>query len=265
LDPPLAPMDLRGRYFPAGAEPNGQLSVVGNSGLTALFSPNDEQSRRIQDRIAHLARQEKENLVLAETNKRLSNALVDDINNSSSLPSGSGKKQSKKMKLTAQSIDGRLNEMLSLVQDLRDKWEKASDKLEKEKQERERDVQSLSTQLDKESDKLEKEKQEREMDVKSLSTQLDKERADRKEDVEALRRVTLLITPLHLRVLLDLARQKVLEHLNCASWDDLRENKSVYELAGNIYSVLSCVPTITFVVLATLPHILRGRRRSERR
>jgi hypothetical protein len=62
-----------------GAEPNDQLSVVGNSGLTALFSPNDEQSRRIQDRITHLARQEKENLVLAETNKRLSNALVDDI------------------------------------------------------------------------------------------------------------------------------------------------------------------------------------------
>ena len=62
------------------------------------------------------------------------------------------------MKLTAQSIDGRLNEMLSLVQDLRDK--------------------------------LEKEKQDRERDVKSLSTQLDKERADRKEDVEALQRVS---------------------------------------------------------------------------
>ena len=70
------------------------------------------------------------------------------------------------MKLTEQSIDGRLNEMLSLVQDLRDKLEKASDKLEKEKQERERDV-------------------------KLLSTQLEKERADRKEDVEALRRVSL--------------------------------------------------------------------------
>jgi hypothetical protein len=69
------------------------------------------------------------------------------------------------MKLTAQNIDGRLNEMLSLVQDLRDK-------------------------LEKESDELEKEKQDRERDVKSLSTQLDKERADRKEDVEALRRVS---------------------------------------------------------------------------
>ena len=87
------------------------------------------------------------------------------------------------MKLTAQSIDGRLNEMLSLVQDLRDK-------LEKEKQDRERDVKSLSTQLEIESDKLETEKQDRERDVKSLSTQLDKERADRKEDVEALQRVS---------------------------------------------------------------------------
>jgi hypothetical protein len=54
--------------------------------------------------------------------------------------------------------------------------------------------------------------------------------------------VTLLITPLHLRVLLDLARQKVLEHFDCASWEDLRENKSVYQLAGDIYSMLSNVP-----------------------
>ena len=38
-------------------------------------------------------------------------------------------------------------------------------------------------------DKLEKEREDRERDVKSLSTQLDKERADHKEDVEALQRV----------------------------------------------------------------------------
>jgi hypothetical protein len=76
-----------------GAKPNDQLSVVGNGGLTALFSPNDEQSRRIQDRIAHLAHQEKENLVLAETNKRLSNALVDDIKTPSNLASGSRKSE----------------------------------------------------------------------------------------------------------------------------------------------------------------------------
>jgi hypothetical protein len=56
------------------------------------------------------------------------------------------------------------------VQDLRDK-------LEKEKQDRRVE--------------MEKERQDHERDVKSLSTQLDKERAHRKEDVEALRRVSL--------------------------------------------------------------------------
>ena len=75
-------------------------------------------------------------------------------------------------------------------------------------------------------------------DVKLLSTQLDEERANRKEDAEAFRGVSpyvrviiqltvtttghaaqggLLITPLHLHVLLDLARQKVLEHVDYAS------------------------------------------------
>jgi len=247
-------MDLRGRYFPAGAEPNDQLSVIGNSGLTALFSPNDEQSHRIQDRITHPARQEKENLVLAETNKRLSNALVDDIKTTSNLASGSGKKQSKKTKPSEQDIDGRLNEMLGIIQDLRDKLEKEKqdrhDQLEKERQirrgELEKKKQNRREELEKERqdrrEELEIEREARDKDVKSLFTQLDEERANRKEDMEALRRVTLLITPLHLRVLLDLARQKVLEHFDCASWEDLCENKSVYQLAGNIYSMLSNVP-----------------------
>ena len=76
-----------------------------------------------------------------------------------------------------------------------------------------------------------------------------------------------------------LARQKDLEHVDCASWEDLRENKSVHKLAGNIYSrlpnihncqvwrkpILFYVPTITYVVLAMLPHILQSRRMLEQR
>jgi hypothetical protein len=67
------------------------------------------------------------------------------------------------------------------------------------------------------------------------------------------------------------ARSLVLEHFNCASWEDLHENKSVYKLASNIHSMFlnipncpsaeaaaSCVPTITFIILA-LPHILHVR------
>ena len=106
--------------------------------ITVLFSPNDEQSRRIQDRITHLAKQEKENLVLAETNKRWSNILVDDIKNLSNLASGSAKSEfhhlnrglhtyrsispesSKKTKPAGHDIDDRLNEMLDLIQDLSD-------------------------------------------------------------------------------------------------------------------------------------------------
>src|ERR1700734_4137305 len=48
--------------------------------------------------------------------------------------------------------------------------------------------------------------------------------------------------PLHLCGLLDLARQKVLEHFNCASWEDPHENKRVYELASNIYRMLLNIP-----------------------
>jgi hypothetical protein len=48
--------------------------------------------------------------------------------------------------------------------------------------------------------------------------------------------MTLLITPLHLRVLLDQARRKVLDVLNCETWEDLRENKSALLLADEIYA-----------------------------
>jgi hypothetical protein len=54
--------------------------------------------------------------------------------------------------------------------------------------------------------------------------------------------VTLLITPLHLHVLLDLARTKVLELVNSESWEDLRQNQTVYDLAPRIHSLLADVP-----------------------
>jgi predicted RNase H-like nuclease (RuvC/YqgF family) len=75
----------------------------------------------------------------------------------------------KKLKPSDKDIDGRLNEMLGIIQDLRDK-------LEKERQDR--------------HEELEIEREARDKDVKSLRTQLDEERANRKEDVEALRRVS---------------------------------------------------------------------------
>ncbi|KAG2028967.1 hypothetical protein BDR03DRAFT_976176 [Suillus americanus] len=48
----------------------------------------------------------------------------------------------------------------------------------------------------------------------------------------------MLLVPLHLRVLLDLARKKVLEHLGYETWEELRDTRSVYQLADNIFNDL---------------------------
>jgi len=70
--------------------------------------------------------------------------------------------------------------MLSIIQDLRDKLEKEKqdrhDQLEKERQDHHKE-------LDIEREACDK-------DVKLLSMQMDEERANRKEDMEALRRVS---------------------------------------------------------------------------
>ena len=52
----------------------------------------------------------------------------------------------------------------------------------------------------------------------------------------------MLITPLRLRVLLDLARQKVLEALKSNSWEDLRENRNIQQLVDFVYWRLYNVP-----------------------
>jgi hypothetical protein len=48
----------------------------------------------------------------------------------------------------------------------------------------------------------------------------------------------MLLVPLHLRVLLDLARKKVLEHLGHETWEELRASCSVYQLADTIFNGL---------------------------
>src|SRR5882724_448602 len=112
------------------------------------------------------------------------------------------------MPTAALDLDGRLKEMMGFIQGLRENLGKETNAREE------------------------------------LHRQLTKERAERREDVEALRQVrflfnfshrlahdfrqvTLLITPLHLRVLLDKARQKILNHIKCDTWEDLRQDKSI--------------------------------------
>ncbi|KAG1858239.1 hypothetical protein C8R48DRAFT_715787 [Suillus tomentosus] len=71
-------------------------------------------------------------------------------------------------------------------------------------------------------------------DLASVRNDLNAARVKHSQDVEALKEVTMLLVPLHLRVLLDLARKKVLEHLGHDTWEDLRASRSVYQLADTI-------------------------------
>jgi hypothetical protein len=105
---------------------------------------------------------------------------------------------------------------------------------------------------------LQKEKSDRKAEVEALKNELQKERRDRKDDLEALRQVlrnsrhyllpltirnqvTCLLTPLHLRVLLDLTRQKILHALSYDTWEDLRNNRNMHELAHYIIHRLAHV------------------------
>lgn len=58
----------------------------------------------------------------------------------------------------------------------------------------------------------------------------------------ACTQVTTLITPLRLRVLLDLARQKVLQVFKSNAWEDLRENRNIQQLVDFVYLGLNNAP-----------------------
>ncbi|KIM73213.1 hypothetical protein PILCRDRAFT_829303 [Piloderma croceum F 1598] len=153
------------------------------------------------NRVTQLADQEKENLNLAERNRALADSLANELKKSSSRSSSSSSKRP--TPTIAVDLDGRLKAMMGLIQGLRENLEKETGAWEE------------------------------------LHKQLMKERAERREDVEALQQVTLLITPLHLRVLLDKARQKIINHIECDTWEDLRQDKSIYNLAEHVYAHLA--------------------------
>jgi hypothetical protein len=134
------------------------------------------------------------------------------------------------MPTAALDLDGRLKAMMGLIRGLRDN-------LGKETSARE----GLHRQLTEETgarEELRRQFAEETGAREELHRQLTQERAERREDVEALRQVrllfhfsnrlahcfhqaTVLITPLHLRVLLDKSRQKILNHIKCDTWEDL--------------------------------------------
>jgi hypothetical protein len=89
-----------------------------------------------------------------------------------------------------------------------------------------------------EIEKIRNENERIDKDLASVRKDLEAARVQHTSDVDALREVTALLVPLHLRVLLDLARKKVLEHLGYETWEGLRASRSVLQLADTIFNDL---------------------------
>jgi len=126
-----------------------------------------------------------------------------------------------------------------------DDLQRKSDDLQRKSDDLQRKSDDLRLDLNEEQEKSDDlrhdlEKEEEKSD--GLRRDLEKETAKRIEDVDALRELTLLITPLHLRVLLEHARVRILDQSNCNSWEDLRGNKTIYELTSSILDTLRDFP-----------------------
>ncbi|KAG1818664.1 uncharacterized protein BJ212DRAFT_1346754 [Suillus subaureus] len=280
LDPPLDPFAMRAKYFPAGAEPSDSLSVCRPTGLTALFTPNDETNRRIRTQKARA------NQPSVEPNTTL--ATDTDTTSQSSTPAGltwqisSAAKKAKKRNaastantasvanLPQVTADSQLKEMLAAMQneiaDIRTKnerilkengnmhgeieriskenertskdedspreWQHARDSKENER------ILNENESMHDEIEEIRNENERIDNDLTSVRKDLEAARDKHTSDVEALREVTALLVPLHLRVLLDLARKKVLEHLGHETWEELRASRSVFQLADTIFNDL---------------------------
>lgn len=295
LDPPMDRYDMRAKYFPAGAEPDDSLSVCRPNGLTAIFSPKDETSRRIR------AQKAQENQTSVEPNPTL--ATDTDAASQSSTPAVSRGKSKKARKRNAASranaastsntasvtnlpqvtMDSQLKEVLAAMQneiaEMRGKNEKilkengrvlkengtmhgVIEKISKENErilkenerileENERifkengsmhgEIERILQENENMHDEMEKiynENERIDKELASVRKDLEAARVQHTSDVDALREVTALLVPLHLRVLLDLARKKVLEHLGYETWEGLRASRSVLQLADTIFNDL---------------------------
>jgi len=74
--------------------------------------------------------------------------------------------------------------------------------------------------------------------IDGLRMELKQEIDHHQEEMEALKKVTLLIMPMHVRVLLDLTYQRILKDLKFETWEDLRQNRNIPELADTIFHSL---------------------------
>ncbi|KAG2126112.1 hypothetical protein BD769DRAFT_805648 [Suillus cothurnatus] len=248
LDPPLDPFAMRAKYFPAGAEPSDSLGVCRPTGLTALFAPDAEMDRRIQTQMAQA------NQTSVEPNTT-SAADTDPTSQSSTSAASHGKSKKARKRNAASTantasvanipqvtVDSQPKEMLVSVQnkiaEIQGKTESMRGEIERVSKENERILKENESMHD-ESEEIHNENERIDKDLSSICKDLEAAaRVKHTSDFEALREVTTSLVPLHLRVFLDLARKKVLEHLGHETWEELRASRSVLQLSDSIFNDL---------------------------
>ncbi|KAG1790688.1 uncharacterized protein HD556DRAFT_1537677 [Suillus plorans] len=286
LDPPLNPLAMRAKYFP-DVKPSDMLNVCRPNGLTAIFSPNVETTRRIKTQLAQKAQA---NQISVETNTALAtNTATTSQSSTQAAPSRRSRRSKKRNAASAANpvstanpastsnlpqvtMDDQLKAMLASMQseiaEMRGKNERILNENESIRNKNDRilnengrilnenerildengsmrnEIETIRNEnetmrneietIHNENEKILNENESINNDLASVRNDLNAARVKHSQDVEALKEVTMLLIPLHLRVLLDLARKKVLEHLGHETWEDLRASRSVYQLADTI-------------------------------
>ncbi|KAG1828816.1 hypothetical protein EV424DRAFT_1642462 [Suillus variegatus] len=265
LDPPLNPLAMRAKYFP-DVQPSDMLNVCRPGGLTAIFSPNFETNRRIKTQLAQKAQA---NQISVETNTALAtNTATTSQSSTQAAPSRRSRKSKKRnaasaanpvstanpastSNLSQVTMDDQLKAMLASMQseiaEMRGKNERIlndNEKILNENGSMRNEIETIRNEnesmrneietIRNENDRILNENESINNDLASVRNDLNAAKVKHSQDVEALKEVTMLLIPLHLRVLLDLARKKVLEHLGHETWEDLRASRSVYQLADTI-------------------------------
>jgi len=140
---------------------------------------------------------------------------------------------------------GKVNERLEKANE---RLEKANERLEKENKSTKEDLKKLGKadenlkadiiRMRQSQERLEAQNEKQEEEIQGLRRDLVKEKDLRDEISDSLRQLTVMIIPLHLRVLLDTTRQQILRDMKVESWEDLRGERNAYDLAHWLHSTL---------------------------
>lgn len=231
LEPPLDLETMRGKLYP-NVKLSDSLSVCRSGGITALFTSDVKPKRGTRT-----SSQAIQTSVELDTTLTTNTAASSESSTPVVPPRKSRKARKRNATLTANpesttslpqvAMDSQLKEMLASMQDEIRSIRKENERILKENENMHDKIEGICN----ENESIRNEN-------KSIRKDLDAARKKHTQDVEALREVTRLLVPLHLRVLLDLARKKVLEHLGHDTWEDLRASRNIYQLTDAIFNGL---------------------------